>query len=280
MKITVLGSGGFGYPLTFCTCNNCTKARELGGKNIRKRASILINDEMIVDLTPDCQTAMNMYNKDMSNVKYLLQTHSHVDHFDANQFTTLDLKYCVKLRKKLNLICSDLCLKDINYKSNMYDKMNLYDNDYLNKINVSVRTINHGDMATINNYSIKAIHCTHDDSIGAQLYLIKQKEKTVFYATDSPDLSEIALEELKCEKIDCVFLDQSFGVRDYCFSHLNLNKFFQNIKKLRDQKVLKKNCLVYAIHMTHDGNPIHEELEKQLREFNCNAAYDGMEINL
>ena len=75
-------------------------------------------------------------------------------------------------------------------------------------------------------------------------------------------------------------MDQSFGVRDYCFSHLNLNKFFQNIKKLRDQKVLKKNCLVYAIHMTHDGNPIHEELEKQLRKFNCNAAYDGMEINL
>ena len=50
MKIVVLGSGGFGYPLAFCGCEYCSKARELGGKNIRKRASILINDEMLIDL--------------------------------------------------------------------------------------------------------------------------------------------------------------------------------------------------------------------------------------
>ena len=50
MKITVLGSGGFGYPLVFCDCEYCSKARKLGGKNIRKRASLLINDEMIIDL--------------------------------------------------------------------------------------------------------------------------------------------------------------------------------------------------------------------------------------
>lgn len=49
MKITVLGSGGFGYPLVFCNCEYCEKARGLGGKNIRKRASLLINDEMIID---------------------------------------------------------------------------------------------------------------------------------------------------------------------------------------------------------------------------------------
>ena len=73
MKITVLGSGGFGYPLVFCNCEYCRKARKLGGRNIRKRASLLINDEMIIDLTPDCQCAMNMYNKDMGKTKYLLQ---------------------------------------------------------------------------------------------------------------------------------------------------------------------------------------------------------------
>ena len=79
MKITVLGSGCFGYPLAFCDCDYCNKARLLGGKNIRKRASLLINDEMIIDLTPDTQTAMSMYNKNMGKVKYLLQTHTHLE---------------------------------------------------------------------------------------------------------------------------------------------------------------------------------------------------------
>ena len=71
MKITVLGTGGFGYPLVFCDCEYCKNARILRGKNIRKRASLLINDEMIIDLTPDCQSAMLMYNKDMGKVKQL-----------------------------------------------------------------------------------------------------------------------------------------------------------------------------------------------------------------
>ena len=44
-------------------------------------ASILINDDMIIDLGPDTQTAMNMYDKDMGKIKYLLQVHATIlDH--------------------------------------------------------------------------------------------------------------------------------------------------------------------------------------------------------
>ena len=174
MKITVLGSAGFGYPLVFCDCECCSKARELKGKNIRKRASLLINDEMIVDLTPDCQVAMNMYGKNMGKAKYLLQTHTHLDHFDINQFTTLDFKYESKRTEKLKLICSDLCLKDIQSKVSQFDKMDLFNEEYVNKIGLSIQTVNHGESIVVNKYSIKAIHCTHDEKIGAQIYLIKQ----------------------------------------------------------------------------------------------------------
>ena len=176
MKITVLGSSGFGYPLVFCNCEFCNKARELGGRNIRKRASLLINDEMIIDLTPDCQTAMNMYGKDMGKTKYLLQTHTHIDHFDTNQFTSLDYKYGTVRNTPLNLICSKLCLNDIQTKVTLFDKMNLFDVEYLNKINLKLNIINHGETLNIDNYSVKAIHCKHDEKIGAQNYLIKQKK--------------------------------------------------------------------------------------------------------
>ena len=73
MNITILGSGALGYPLAFCNCDNCKRARVVKGKSIRKMASILINNEMIVDLGPDTQTAMTMYDKDMGNIKYILQ---------------------------------------------------------------------------------------------------------------------------------------------------------------------------------------------------------------
>lgn len=280
MKITVLGSAGFGYPLVFCDCEFCSKARKLKDKNIRKRASLLINDEMIVDLTPDCQVAMNMYGKNMGKAKYLLQTHTHLDHFDINQFTTLDFKYESKRKEKLKLICSDLCLKDIQSKVSQFDRMDLFNEEYLNKIGLDIQTVNHGESITVDKYSIKAIHCTHDEKIGAQIYLIKQENKTLLYATDTPQITDIALKELDGEKIDCIFLDESFGVRDYMFSHLNIEGFKEYITKLKGNNLLNEDCLVYATHLTHDGNPLHNELEQILNKYGYHVAYDGMELQL
>ena len=280
MKILVLGSGGFGYPLVFCECENCNKARTLGGKNIRKRASILINDEMIIDLTGDTSSAMTMYNKNMGNVKYLLQTHTHLDHFDINHFTSLDYKYATKRNSDLNLICSSLALKDINEKANQYDKMNLLDRLYLNKIKLKTYELNHGETLNISNYTIKAIHCSHHEAIGAQIYLIKHQGKCLLYATDTPMITEIALNELKGETIDCVILDETFGNNDYSFGHLNLEGFVEYIEQLKANKLLNENCEVYATHIIHDGNPCHDELEEILNKYGYHASYDGMEINL
>lgn len=280
MKITVLGSSGFGYPLTFCNCEYCKQARILGGKNIRKRASLLVNDEMIIDLTPDCQTAMNMYHKDMGKVQYLLQTHSHIDHFDINQFSSINPKYGMVRNANLNLICSSLCFKDIQGKLAQFDNIDLFDQEFVKQIKLEPHSINHGETQEINNYTIKAIHCTHDESLGAQNYLIKQNNKTLLYATDTPPLTDIALNELSGEKINCIFLDESFGTREYMITHLNIKGFEDYINKLKSYNLLSENCLIYATHITHDGNPLHDELESILNKFGCHASYDGMEIEV
>ena len=280
MKITVLGSGGFGYPLAFCDCNYCNGARKLKDKNIRKRASILINDEMLVDLTPDTQTALNMYNKNMSKVDYLLQTHTHLDHFDLNLFITLDYKYAIKKDNKLNLICSELCLKDIQNKISMYEKMNLFDENYLNKIRLKLNVLNHGQCLNIGKYQIKPIHCLHHEEIGAQNYLVKSEGKTLLYATDTPQITNQAIQELVGEKIDCIFLDESFGTNDYMFAHLNIKGFCEYIDILKTNNLLSENCRVYATHLTHDGNPLHNDLQKIFDEYGYFVSYDGMEIEL
>lgn len=158
--------------------------------------------------------------------------------------------------------------------------MDLFSYDYLNKINLKTQTLNHGESINFDNYTIKAIYSSHDEKIGAQLYLIKQNGKTLLYATDTPPITETTLQELKGEKIDCIFLDESFGLRDYSFSHLNIKGFDGYIKKLKQNKLLNKNCLIYATHLTHDGNPPHEELEQILNQYGYMLAYDGLEIEL
>ena len=152
--------------------------------------------------------------------------------------------------------------------------------EYLAKIGLTIQTVNHGQTLDCGGYVIKAIHTSHDENIGAQLYLIKQNNKSLLYATDTSQISDIALKELAGEKIDCIFLDESFGIRDYMFSHLNIQGFDQYIKALRDNRLLNENCLIYATHITHDGNPLHNELEQILDKYGYKVAYDGMEILL
>lgn len=280
MKITVLGSGGFGYPLVFCDCELCSAARKLGGKNIRKRASLLIDDKILIDLTPDTTTAFNMYGKDMANVEYLLQTHTHLDHFDLNHFTTLDFKYALKLKNKLHLVCSELCFEDIAKKASIYDTMNLHSQEYLQKINLEPNIINHGQSLKMGGYEIKAIHTLHDEKLGAQLYLIKHNNSTLFYATDTNMITPTALQELDGEKIDCMFLDESFGVNSFTFSHLNIKAFGEFINELKNNNLLSDNCKIYATHITHDKNPLHEDLNEILKQYNSQAAYDGLELEI
>ena len=113
-----------------------------------------------------------------------------------------------------------------------------------------------------------------------QLYSIKHNGITLLYATDTPPITETTLRELKGEKIDCIFLYESFGLRDYTFSHLNIKSFDEYINTLKQNRLLNKNCLVYATHLTHDGNPLHEELEQILNKYGYMPAYDGLEIEL
>ncbi|HEX28759.1 TPA: hypothetical protein ENG04_01615 [Candidatus Poribacteria bacterium] len=54
MKVKFLGTAAAeGWPGVFCECENCRRAREAGGKNIRTRSSLLLNDIYKVDLPPD-----------------------------------------------------------------------------------------------------------------------------------------------------------------------------------------------------------------------------------
>src|SRR5579872_5909815 len=89
MKLTFLGTAAAtSYPLAFCKCQYCNQARKNGGKDLRKRSSMIINDDLLIDMGPDIMSASFMVNKSIADIRYCLQTHSHSDHFDASHLTT------------------------------------------------------------------------------------------------------------------------------------------------------------------------------------------------
>ncbi|MBE9916570.1 hypothetical protein G8C92_21355 [Paenibacillus donghaensis] len=84
MRIRFLGTAAFeGIPSLFCRCGLCLKAKELGGKEIRSRTSMLLDDDLKIDFPPDTFLHMVRDGLDLERIKDLIFTHSHSDHLYA-----------------------------------------------------------------------------------------------------------------------------------------------------------------------------------------------------
>jgi phosphoribosyl 1,2-cyclic phosphate phosphodiesterase len=82
MKLKFLGtSAGEQYPGIWCECANCSKARDLGGKNIRRNSCLCIDDEILLDLPYEIASQSREFNVKLTAINSLLLTHSHKDHF-------------------------------------------------------------------------------------------------------------------------------------------------------------------------------------------------------
>lgn len=280
MKITMLGTAAIGYPLAFCNCENCKLARIHKGKSIRKRASILINDDLMIDLGPDSQTSMTMYDKDMGKVKYLLQTHIHIDHFDEGLIISRIPYMAMKEHHKLEIFAHPKCLQIMSDRVSRYENADILTTEGQNKLNVHSNSIQAGEKMKFGIYTIKAIESMHDTISGSLLYVISSESKNVLYATDTPALTEEALEQLSEYKLDLVIMDHTFGNVDYSFSHLNEKMFLEQINCMRDRKIIGDSALIYGTHISHDGMPYHEMAESRAASMGYHIAYDGLEIEL
>ncbi len=80
MKITFLGTGAADWPIE--KTENMTEFRRL--------SSVLIDDTLLIDPGPQVFDALNEYGKDPQNIKYIINTHKHFDHFCGETVSGLE----------------------------------------------------------------------------------------------------------------------------------------------------------------------------------------------
>lgn len=78
MKILFLGTGAADWP----------KEKPRIGDH-RRNASVLINGELLIDPGPGVPDALKQYKTDARKIRYVLVTHRHSDHFDADTLRML-----------------------------------------------------------------------------------------------------------------------------------------------------------------------------------------------
>lgn len=273
MKVKLLGTAACeGVPAMFCNCENCVKARELGGKNHRARTQTLVDDDMLIDFGGDTCANARRFGLDLTQIKYFLITHADHDHFIPQEFYNFTYGVNKKVEKAKLIGSYDIKNEFVRIMGEEVAKEFL--DNYIEFIELKPY-----QTTVIDDYKITPLNAYH--RVGAFVYIIEKGDKCMFYCLDTGKMPEENFEYMsKFGKVfDVVLIDCTYGrvPADKYGGHLSLYDGVNQIKKMRDAGTVTENTDIIVTHFAHWHIPSHEEMEKLASEFGHIVSYDGME---
>jgi phosphoribosyl 1,2-cyclic phosphate phosphodiesterase len=284
MIITFLGTAAANaFPEAFCKCRNCEQARELGGFSLRKRSSLLVNDELIIDLGPDIMAASQMHRLSLANVRYCLQTHPHADHLDLSHLLSRSPDYGVVGAPVLNFYASAETLQRAaeTFERDL-ETYSLLSSIAEKRLNLRIHQIDPMQPFTFGDYRVIAFPANHAPALGSMLFSIQSGRRTIFYGTDTATLFEQTWQAFHQHqlKFDLVILDHTYGPNQPGSDHLSAHQVIEHLQRMRDEEILKQNGRVFATHIAHEGNPAHPVLAEFALQNGYEVAYDGLVLEV
>jgi phosphoribosyl 1,2-cyclic phosphate phosphodiesterase len=283
MKITFLGTASaHSYPLPFCHCSYCREATVGGGPSLRKRSSILINNDLLIDLGPDIMSSSFSHHIPLSEVRYCLQTHPHSDHLAVNHLLTRHPEYAGVDIPPLHFYASRGTLQVASEmaKTESADA-DLLDPAYCKqKLNLEIHEIMAFQPFDVANYRVIAFPANHHPQVEPLLYAVSDGKQTVFYGIDTAVISEETWQGFHQHNLqfDIVILDHTYGPGFSRGDHLDATQFIQHIQRMKEEGLLSDNADIFATHISHEGNPPHHDLTRFAALNGYKIAYDGLVI--
>lgn len=271
MRFQFLGTGASeGFPALFCNCTVCSEARRLGGKNLRLRSALLVNDDLLVDFGPDLLAAAQRLNLNLWKVRTGLVTHTHEDHFNPDNFFLRPNPFgggpqipVMRLYGSKD-VATELTAKGLD----------------LEKARLEIQTVSAFESWQDSGYNFTAFRAYHAiDHLDALFYSIEVGKRAILYATDTGYFPEETWQALQGRSFDAIILEETVGSGSYD-QHLSFDTFPQVLERIHTSGMLRPGGRVLAHHFSHSGNPLHDELTAFFAPHGAEAAYDGMEVVL
>lgn len=279
MRIKYLGTAAAeGWPAIFCRCPACEEARRRGGKNIRRRAQALINDDMMVDINSDNYSFSLDYGIDLSKIAHMPITHSHSDHFILWDLELRGNDYAHNMAAPtLNMYVNHEVYAVFQYLSGKYFEKEVLDGIHCTYVKPFVPF-------TAGRYTITPLLALHKRTEDCYIYIFQEGDKAILYANDTgifPAETFAYLETLKGTLLfDLVSLDCTAGPKKEGTNHMGLPDNREIKKRLAEMGLVDAHTKYVITHFSHNGGLLHEELEKAVREDGFLVAYDGMEMDV
>ena len=270
MEIKILGTAAAeGWPAVFCACETCRRAREVGGKNIRSRASVQFGPRYKIDLPPDTWYHEALLGFDLAQLSYLFITHSHGDHWSPKCLHYLVSPFSHGRSGPLNVYGSDSVIRLARERYGRYEGEAIV----LNEVEPFV-PVEAGDMLFT---PVRATHMADELCLN---YVVSSNGAAVLYACDTSWYPDDTWEFLEAGRLDAVISECTCGPHSGGTGHMDFERLFAMQSRLEQSDTIAPDGVFVATHFSHNVGLLHEELEHILRGHGIRAAYDGMEITL
>lgn len=273
MKIQFLGTAAAeGIPAMFCQCPVCARAAKMGGRQIRTRCGALVNDRILIDLTPDIYLHKLRYGLKLWAAEGVVVTHSHSDHFDGAELAKRSTEhYCRIEGERPFKVYGNETVCNLGRES-LKMEFGAAENHSVEFVQVKPY-----DAWKIGEVSFLAIPACHDPEETCMIYVLEDQEHCILYANDTGMLPQETFDSLKGTVFDMVSLDCTFGAKGApAPGHMGMEENRLFLDELRKRGCLKEETAVYATHFSHNCGMIHEELEEAGKAYGIRIAWDGM----
>lgn len=273
MRVHFLGTAAAeGFPNPFCICDACQRARDLGGKNIRSRTSVLFDDDLKVDFPPDFFYHAIHNNLDLTSIKDLLITHTHYDHFNAGDLFNRIEGFAHGIEHPLNIYGNDLVMKELGetLPASQVNKRFTY------------RHVRPFKEEKIETAVITPLLADHDQMETCLLYYIEKNGRKILYGNDTGWFPDETWEWLKDKEIDLAILDctGAYNNDKRSRNHMCIETIIEVQKKFAADNILAEDGKIVATHFTHNSNFLHDEFVKAFDPYGIIVAYDGMVVEI
>lgn len=276
MKLTFLGTAAAeGCPALFCNCDCCRTARERGGKDMRTRSQSLVNEDLLIDFPPD--TLMHFHQNAIrgDRVETLLITHSHDDHYYRQDIRRHGGFYAYNMiHERMRIVCPERVYNDLG--------------EYFSRVDTEITKTLELVLAKpyepmqVGSYRVTPLQAKHAPGQIALFYVIEDGEKTLLYAHDTGYFYDEVFEYIQKAgfRFDLASFDCTYGQLPCANEkkHMGLDTVERVVERLRTIGAVDDNTRLFVNHFSHNGNPLHKEMEEKASTFGCEVAFDGCSV--
>ena len=262
MKLTFLGTGAADWDINAFTPD----------APHRRFQSALIDDSLLIDPGPHIFhfTQHNGTPNLLDNVKNIIVTHSHRDHFDAQSVARL----CAG--KDCTVWADPMCRQKL---------INILGEDVV--ATIKFNPISLRQTYTIGDYTIttlRANHATEFPEEAARMYLIGKDDRLLWWTGDSAWVPTESWNIIKTQPVNTVAIELTCGETSpddwRIFEHNTPDMLKLMLTMFKKYNHFAPDVKYYTMHMARTLHTDHQRLEEFLAPLGVTPSYDGMVIDI